>query len=136
MAEVRLCQGLRIGWWLRRWRRWRAMERRGGRGRRAVLWMNGCAVYSGREVGVVLGGLDLWLGFTSSDICLLVFRQSLDRRLAVSILDVWVTADFMCLQRRQLPLILDNVTAVDGVHLQPHIPVHIPERQNKTTTQL
>lgn len=112
------------------------MERRGGRGRRAVLWMNGCAVYGDREAGAVLGGLDLWLGFTSSDSCLLVFRQSLDRRLAVSSLDVWVTADFMCLQRRQLPLILDNVTAVDGVHLQLHIPIHIPERQNKTTTQL
>lgn len=37
-----------------------------------------------------------------------------------------------CLQRQQLPLILNNVTAVDGVHLQLHIPVHIPERQNKT----
>lgn len=37
-----------------------------------------------------------------------------------------------CLQRQQLPLILDNVTAVDGVHLQLHIPVRIPERQNKT----
>lgn len=37
-----------------------------------------------------------------------------------------------CLQRQQLPLILDNVTIVDGVHLQLHIPVHIPERRNKT----
>lgn len=37
-----------------------------------------------------------------------------------------------CLQRQQLPLILDQVTAVDGVHLQLHIPVHIPKRQNKT----
>lgn len=37
-----------------------------------------------------------------------------------------------CLQRQQLPLILDNVIAVDCVHLQLHIPVHIPERQNKT----
>lgn len=36
-----------------------------------------------------------------------------------------------CLQRQQLPLILDNVTAMDGVHLQLHIPIHIPERQNK-----
>lgn len=32
------------------------------------------------------------------------------------------------LQRQQLPLVLDNVTAVDGVHLQ----LHVPERQNKT----
>lgn len=37
------------------------------------------------------------------------------------------------LQRQQLPLVLDNVTAVDGVHLQLHIPAHIPERQNNTT---
>ncbi len=40
-----------------------------------------------------------------------------------------------CLQRQQLPLILDNVTAVDGVHLQLHIPIHIPMRQNKTLSK-
>lgn len=37
-----------------------------------------------------------------------------------------------CLQRQQLPLILDDMTIVDGVHLQLHIPVHIPERGNNT----
>lgn len=37
-----------------------------------------------------------------------------------------------CLQRRQFPLILENVTIVYGVHLQLQIPVHIPQRQNKT----
>lgn len=37
-----------------------------------------------------------------------------------------------CLQRQQFPLILDYVTAMDSVHLQLHIPGHIPERQNKT----
>lgn len=37
-----------------------------------------------------------------------------------------------CLQRQQLPLILDNVTAMDHVHLQLHIPIHIPARQSKT----
>lgn len=37
-----------------------------------------------------------------------------------------------CLQRQQLPLILDNVTAMDHVHLQLHIPIRIPKRQSKT----
>lgn len=37
-----------------------------------------------------------------------------------------------CLQRQQLPLVLNNVTAMDCVHLQLHIPIHIPERQSKT----
>lgn len=40
------------------------------------------------------------------------------------------TSSFMCLQRQKLPLILDNMTVVNGLHLQLHIPVRIPERQN------
>lgn len=44
MAELRLCQGLCVGRWLRRWRRWRTMERQGRRSGRAVLQMNVCAV--------------------------------------------------------------------------------------------
>lgn len=37
-----------------------------------------------------------------------------------------------CLQRQQLPLVLDDMTAVEGVHLQLHIPLQIPEGRNKT----
>lgn len=36
------------------------------------------------------------------------------------------------LQRQQLPLVLDDMTAVEGVHLQLHIPLQIPEGRNKT----
>lgn len=43
------------------------------------------------------------------------------------------TSSFMRLQRQKLPLILDNMTVVYGLHLQLHIPVRIPERQNMST---
>lgn len=44
-----------------------------------------------------------------------------------------VASPFMRLQSQKLPLILDNMTVVKGLHLQLHIPAHIPEAEHFNT---